>query len=228
VTWLLAAIVGVVTMGADAALLQLAQVRLAQAIQYSRTSFDQFVRTTHHDYEPNWHHRVMARELDDFVEGRTKNLMLFMPPRHGKSEQGSRRLPAYIFGRKPHASIIATSYSAELASLMNRDVQRIIDTPIYERIFPATRLQSKGRRGVTAQRWIRNSDLFEIVDHRGYYKCAGVGGAITGMGCDFGIIDDPTKNAEEARARSTARRCGSGTSRRSARASRSTASSCSS
>jgi hypothetical protein len=45
---------------------------------------------------------------------------------------------------------------------------------------------------------MRNSDLFEIVDHRGYYRCAGVGGGITGMGCDFGLIDDPIKNAEEA------------------------------
>jgi hypothetical protein len=60
VTWLLAILIGALTMHADrvqSAQLQLAQVRLAQAVQYSRTSFDQFVRTTHHDYEPNWHHR---------------------------------------------------------------------------------------------------------------------------------------------------------------------------
>jgi hypothetical protein len=127
--------------------------------------------------------------------------MLFMPPRHGKSEQGSRRLPAYIFGRKPHAAVIATSYSADLAKLMNRDVQRIIDTPIYGRIFPQTQLCNRKRTDATLsknQTWIRNSDLFEIVGHRGYYRCAGVGGGITGMGCDFGLIDDPIKNAEEA------------------------------
>jgi predicted phage terminase large subunit-like protein len=204
VTWLLAILIGALTMHADrvqSAQRQLAQVRLAQAVQYSRTSFDQFVRTTHHDYEPNWHHAVMAREIDAFVEGTTKNLMLFMPPRHGKSEQGSRRLPAYIFGRKPNAAVIATSYSADLAKLMNRDVQRIIDAPIYGRIFPQTQLWNRKRTDATLsknQTWIRNSDLFEIVGHRGYYRCAGVGGGITGMGADYGLIDDPIKNAEEA------------------------------
>ena len=45
---------------------------------------------------------------------------------------------------------------------------------------------------------LRNSDIFEIVGHRGSYRGAGVGGGITGMGGDYIIIDDPIKNREEA------------------------------
>ena len=54
-----------------------------------------------------------------------------MPPRHGKSEIASRRFPAYALGRYPDLSIIATSYSAALASRMNRDVQRVIDDDAF-------------------------------------------------------------------------------------------------
>jgi predicted phage terminase large subunit-like protein len=120
--------------------------------------------------------------------------MVFMPPRHGKSEIGSRRLPAYILGRNPNAKIITASYADSLASRMNRDVQRIIDTEEYSKIFPNTRLAIPGASdGV-----VRNSELFEIVNREGSYRSAGVGSGITGMGADYGIIDDPFKNAEEA------------------------------
>ncbi len=40
--------------------------------------------------------------------------------------------------------------------------------------------------------------LFEIAGHSGSYRSAGVGGGITGMGFDLGIIDDPVKNHEQA------------------------------
>jgi predicted phage terminase large subunit-like protein len=124
--------------------------------------------------------------------------MVFMPPRSGKSELVSRRLPAYIFGLNPDASVMATSYGADLASRMNRDVQRIIDSPKYAEIFPATTLWGKNIRTVSQGTYLRNSDLFEIVDHQGVYKCSGVGGGITGLGFQYGIIDDPIKDRKEA------------------------------
>jgi predicted phage terminase large subunit-like protein len=124
--------------------------------------------------------------------------MVFMPPRHGKSELVSRRLPAYILGKLPDAQIIACSYSADLAQRMNRDTQRIIDDPRYHALFPDTQLFGANVRTVAQGTYLRNSDIFEVVGHRGTYRSAGVGGGITGMGFDFGIIDDPVKNRAEA------------------------------
>lgn len=124
--------------------------------------------------------------------------MVFMPPRHGKSELVSRRLPAYILGRNPDAQIIACSYSADLAQRMNRDTQRIIDDPRYSAVFPKTQLFGSNVRTLAQGTYLRNSDIFEVVNHRGTYRGAGVGGGITGMGFDFGIIDDPVKNRAEA------------------------------
>lgn len=124
--------------------------------------------------------------------------MVFEPPRHGKSELVSRRLPAYIYGRDPDASIIATSYGADLASRMNRDVQRIMDSPEYHEVFPGSTLNGSNVRTVASGNYLRNSDIFEIVGHEGVYKSSGVGGAITGMGMKYGIIDDPYKNRQDA------------------------------
>ncbi|MCK9593444.1 MAG: phage terminase large subunit [Methanoregula sp.] len=164
----------------------------------ARSSLLEFTRYTKDDYEVNWHHQLLCEYLDKFVSGKIKRLLVFMPPRHGKSELVSRRLPAYIFGKCPDASIISCSYSADLASMMNRDVQRIIDSQKYIALFPDTKLNQKNIRTDAKGNFLKNSDIFEVIGHRGVYRSAGVNGGITGMGCNFGIIDDPIKNREEA------------------------------
>lgn len=105
-----------------------------------------------------------------------------MPPRHGKSELCSRRFPAYCFGVNPDLKIIACSYSADLASDMNTDCQKVMDNPDYAEVFPVTSLSTKNVVSSTLPK--RNSSRFDIVNHKGYYVSAGVGGAITGKGAD--------------------------------------------
>lgn len=164
----------------------------------ARRTLLNFTQHTMPNYEVNWHHEVLCQELDRLITGENKRLMVFMPPRFGKSELGSRRFPAYIFGKDPDAQIISTSYSADLASRMNRDVQRIIDSPEYYSLFPEVVLNQSNVRTVARGNYLRNSDIFEIVGHKGVYKSAGIGGGITGMGMTYGIIDDPFKNRKEA------------------------------
>ncbi len=115
------------------------------------------------------------------------------------SELTSRRLPAYLLGRFPDDEIIACSYAASLAYKMNRDVQRIMDSPAYRRLFPGTALYDKNVRTLAGGTWLRNSDEFEVVGRRGGYRCAGLGGGISGRGFRWGIIDDPIKGADMAR-----------------------------
>jgi len=79
-------------------------------------------------------------------------------------------------------------------------VQRIIDSDEYRQLFPNTTLWGtniKTTEGTEAS-YLRNSEIFEIVGHKGVYKSSGVGGGITGRGMDIGIVDDPVKDAEQA------------------------------
>lgn len=165
----------------------------------ARTDLLSFSKYIDPYYEINWHHRHLCKKLTDFAYGRIRRLMVFMPPRHGKSELVSRKLPGFIFGINPNAQIILASYAAELASLMNRDVQKIVDSPTYSELFPKTFLRKfNSRAGTWGPSAARTTELFEIVGHKGMFRSCGVGGGITGMGADYAIIDDPIKNQEEA------------------------------
>ena len=157
-----------------------------------------FTEHTFPAYTVNWHHRLIAEKLDAVVRGDITRLMIFVPPRFGKTELASRRLPAFLLGKNPDEQVITVSYSADLASQNNRDVQRIIDSPRYQEIFPDTMLSGQNVRTLAYGNYLRNSEMFEVVGHSGFYKSAGVGGGIVGRGFTCGIIDDPVKNAEEA------------------------------
>jgi len=167
-------------------------------LELARRHLLDFTLYTKPDYQVNWHHKLLCEYLDRFARGECPRLMVFMPPRHGKSELGSRRLPAFILGKNPNAQVIACSYSADLASRMNRDVQRVVDTNEFRDIFPGTTLNSKNVKTDAKGSYVRNSEMFEVVGKKGSYRAAGVGGGITGMGADYAIIDDPIKNMEDA------------------------------
>lgn len=177
------------------------QLRLLQA-EMARRSFAAFVSYTFPGYHHSAFSLAVCEALDQFlreaVAGLRPVLILGAPPQHGKSELVSRRFPAYIFGLYPELRIAACSYAADLARDMNRDVQRIMLDELYAALFPESTLNPKRVVTIESQA-LRNSDRFDILGHRGYYVCAGVGGPLTGKSVDIGIIDDPIKNEEEAR-----------------------------
>lgn len=165
--------------------------------ELARRNLEDFIRFTYPNYDFGWFNEELAASLTQFVQdvvdGKQPRLMIFAPPRSGKSEQVSRRLPAWALGKHPDLQFIGASYSADLANRMSRDVQRIIESDNYADVFPDAKLPQKGDTNHT-----RTQDLFEIVGHKGAYRAAGVGGGITGMGADIGVIDDPVKDAKEA------------------------------
>ena len=151
-------------------------------LELARTDFRFFIKATKPDFEFNWHHELMFKILQRFIAGEIQNLCIEAPPRHTKSESVSRRLPAFLLGIDPTTKIILGSYNDSLASAMNRDVQRIIDTEEYQSVFPNTKLN--GMNAVTSSRgaWLRNADQFETVGFGGGMKTVGRGAGITGFG----------------------------------------------
>ena len=140
---------------------------------------------------------ALEQFLSDQQAGLRPVLVLQAPPQHGKSQVASRYLPAWLFGKNADLNIGGLSYGKDLASDMNRDVQRIMMSEEYKRVFPESLLNQK--RVVTVEvEAKRNSETFEIVGKKGRYISQGVGGPLTGKRLDIGIIDDPIKNAKEA------------------------------
>ena len=131
-------------------------------------------------------HREIARQLERVENGEVKRLMLFVPPRHGKSELGSIMFPAHYLGKHPEKEIITASYSADLAQDFGYKTRNLVNTQEYQELFK-TKLRDDSK---SKAKWLTNEG--------GGYTAVGVGGAITGRGADLLIIDDPIKNREEA------------------------------
>ena len=142
-------------------------------------------------------HRIYYTILNMFAHGKIKKLIITMPPQHGKSEGSSRKLPAFILGLNPDKKIAIGSYAASLARDFNRDVQKIIDTPEYNELFPDTFL-SRSNKVTFTNVYQRNSDVIECVRHVGGLRVVGRGGALTGKPVDVMILDDVYKDYEEA------------------------------
>lgn len=167
-------------------------------IELARRSYKRFVQAARPGYVFKWYHEVLAAKLEAFARGEITHLIVTMPPQHGKSELVSRLFPPWLFGINPELKIGGCSYGDALAARMNRDVQRIMDSQVYTEIFPDSRLEGSNVRSVANGKYLRNSDLFEIVDHTGSYRSAGIGSGLTGMPLDILIVDDPIKDQKEA------------------------------
>lgn len=153
----------------------------------ARDNLQDFITYINPEYIVSEFSRAVCEALDEFLDdmqaGKRPVLILGAPPQHGKSDIVSRYLPAYMFGLNPNLRVAGLSYGKDLASDMNRDVQRIMLSDSYRTIFPDSSLNKK--RAVMADvEAKRNSETFEIVNSRGSYISQGVGGPLTGKKVD--------------------------------------------
>lgn len=150
-----------------------------------------FVRRNVPGYEAGWVHKDLCRRLERFSQQVTARqsprLMLFLPPRSGKSEVASKNFPAWHLGNNPSHDIIASSYSASLANDFSKRTRALVRDQDYADIFPGVTIDSENQN---AEGWSTNKG--------GYYVPAGVEGPITGKGAHCLILDDLVKNREEA------------------------------
>ena len=153
-------------------------------------------------YQPAAHHRLVAEALERvlrYVEtgGRegVGRLLIFMPPRHGKTQLASRIFPAWALGRNPDMRVILASYGADLAVENSRAVRDLIRDDRYQAVFGAL---SAVDTPVQVSDESRSAQSWEVAGRRGGVVAAGVGGAITGKGAHLLILDDLFKNRDEA------------------------------
>lgn len=167
-------------------------------IRKSRTDFKTFVKYTKPDYDMRWFHAYICEKLQEFADGKIKNMMILMPPQHGKSELASRLFPAYLLGLNPDRKIALTSYNHTMATGFNRAIQRNIDTLEYGKLFPETRLNFSRVFDTSYDNYTRTDSVFDIVQKTGSLRAIGRGGSLTGNPVDIGIIDDLYKDRDEA------------------------------
>lgn len=137
-----------------------------------------------------WFHNEIARKLENgykrLKNGEDVRIMIFMPPRHGKSDMATQKFPSWILGKDPSLPVMVASYSDELATDFGQRTRDIMQLPAYQVMFDSKLRADAKARG----KW--------MTEKGGGYIAVGVGGAQTGRGFKIGIVDDPFKNREEA------------------------------
>ena len=92
------------------------------------------------------HLDLVCRELERVISGQTKRLMLFLPPRHGKSMTVTETFPSYFLGRNPDKRVIEISYSDEFAQRfgkLNRDKVNEFGHSVFEPFPPPKKTNRK-------------------------------------------------------------------------------------
>jgi len=155
--------------------------------ELSRRHLSDFIHYTFPNYRENWHHSLIISKLEAVERGEIRKLIITLPPRHGKSEIASIHFPAWFFGKNPQKSIIAASYSGDLAVTFGRKARNLVDSQEYGILFPEVKLAEDSK---AAGQWNTNK--------KGEYTAVGVGGSTTGRGADVFLIDDPVKDQKDA------------------------------
>jgi predicted phage terminase large subunit-like protein len=155
-------------------------IRRGLTLDAKPLTFREFVDKVRPGYRWYPHCERLADVLQRVADGQCNRLMVFMPPRHGKSEEVSRLFSAYYLYRYPHRWVGINSYGAELAYTLSRAAR-------------TNYLKAGGQvadDAAAVKHWETGKG--------GGMWAAGVGGPITGKGWHLGIIDDPIKNAQDA------------------------------
>jgi predicted phage terminase large subunit-like protein len=139
----------------------------------------------------NWHLQAIAAALTDVIDGKNHRLIITVPPRSLKSICASVALPAFVLGQDPTRNLICVSYSEVLSRKHGNDCRALMHSPMYQRVFPRTRISSSKDTETEIKTIAGGSRL-----------TTSVGGTLTGRGGNILIIDDPLK-PQDAQSEST-------------------------
>ncbi|MEJ2897772.1 terminase, partial [Bordetella avium] len=82
------------------------------------------------------HHKLICDALMRVYQGKTKRLIINVPPRYSKTELAVVNFIAWCFGRSPDCEFIHASYSSALAVNNSANVRGVIQHEAYAEVFP--------------------------------------------------------------------------------------------
>jgi predicted phage terminase large subunit-like protein len=145
-------------------------------------------------------HYLIAAYLEQVCWGRIKRLMIYAPPRHGKTLLTSVTFPVFWLTHHPDSPIMLVSYGSGLAETNSGDAKHVFEDTRFRDVFPefSTRQDTRSKSRWYIQNELRKDDPL-LPEFRGSVRALGISGGAAGHGADLLIIDDPLKDQEEAR-----------------------------
>jgi predicted phage terminase large subunit-like protein len=166
--------------------LELAALREEARESLARRDFGAFCERMDPNYIHTKHGAAIIKHLNALAAGEIMNLMVFMPPRYGKTYHDSERFPAFFQGiNGGKVDVILASYTIDRARASSRKARALFRETTWP--FQKVRLDPFSQ---AVDEWRTSAG--------GVVKAAGVGGSMTGFGAHLLDIDDPIKGRAEA------------------------------
>src|ERR1700674_770682 len=134
------------------------------------------------NFQPNWHIELIAEYLEACRRGDIRRLIINIPPRHLKSISVNVAFPAWLLAHDPAQQIMCASYGQRLSEKHHMDCRLVMQQQWYRDLFPHVQLSDD-----------QNTKSKFVTSARGHRISTSVGGAATGEGANFLIMDDPVK-----------------------------------
>lgn len=171
------------------------QIREELAVREARKSYYKYVLYSNQGFIDTAFHRFLCNKVQEFLNKKGSAafdvLLISTPPQHGKSRSLTETLPSWYLGNHPDKSVIIAGYSEDFAKRFGRRNLRKLED-YGPRLFPDFH---------PAEAPWTNTE-FESVEG-GRCISRGILSGITGNPADLFIIDDPTKNMQEAMSETT-------------------------
>lgn len=160
----------------------------------ARRSFAYFVRLVRPEFDVQWFHELMIREMQGSgTAKRDTRLGIAIPSGHAKTEY-CLLFMSWLVVRDPTMQVKYVTYSAtrakevmiRLKAILNDDALR----GYFGRVVRATSQRDPDK--------VNNAENVSLLQGPGFIHMTGFGGNITGSRCDLVVIDDPFKNYEDA------------------------------
>ena len=170
------------------------QIEEELAKRAARKHYYDYVKYTNPGFIDTRFHKFICDKIENFLNT-NKNaafdiLLISTPPQHGKSRSITETLPSYFLGKHPDKSVIIAGYSEDFAKRFGRRNLKKIEQYGVE-LFDLKPAEAP---------WTNTE--FELEDG-GRCISRGILSGITGNPADLVIIDDPTKNMQEAMSETT-------------------------
>lgn len=127
-----------------------------------------------------WPIEAIAEHLEAVTRGEIRKLLITVPPGSMKSLLTRAFWPAWSWAKDPSLRYIGASYAEALAARDNRRAKMLVESPLYQRLFPRVRLSDDQAQKVNFANTATGSMM-----------ATSVRGRATGERGDVFVIDDP-------------------------------------
>lgn len=175
--------------------------KVLQSYYHFTVSFFKYVKNQR--LIPAKHHKIIFDEVDKIVRGKSYNsqqelmnrLMINIAPRSGKTMMCSVFLIAYIAAlSQGRGNIMLASYSTKIAKISVNDAVDIIESPLFQKLFPGSQIASRTDGKI---RFVNGGNVYPV-SPQSSLTGLGAGSNESGAGKNGLIIIDDLVNSADA------------------------------